>query len=352
MSTHRSWTRQSFLIEASRALGSSAIALTVGQAIGVTEMALAQSVARWRKITIWNEGPPARQNSSIIYDSAQERLIIFGGRGEGGIFDDTWAFSLRDERWTSLTVGSAPPPRFTPTAIYDPQKNRMVIYSGQGPAGFFNDTWALDLNSNQWTELKNVSARPEERYGTILVYDSKRHGAVTFAGFTSEAGRFDDTWNFSLTSDSWEDLEPKGLRPGRRCLHMGAYDSNRDRLVIYRGQRLGPLGDIWAFDLETRSWRELTPAVSPSPRMFGSMVYDANEKRMIVFGGMGAEFYGDLWAFDSQGERWAELVVSGDERPAKRHSHSTVWVSSRGMLVFGGSSDAGSMNDLWELSLG
>lgn len=351
MNIHSSWTRRSFLIEASRALGLGVLSLTLGQALGVTEIALAQSAARWRKITALIDRPPARQNHSMIYDSAQERLIIFGGRGGGGIFNDTWAFSLRDGTWTNLTVGSAPPPRFTPTAVYDPLKNRMVIYSGQGSTGFFNDAWALDLNSNQWTELKNASARPEERYGTILAYDSERHGAVTFAGFTSEAGRFDDTWNFLLTNDSWEDLGPNGPRPGRRCLHMGAYDSDRDRLVIYGGQRLSPLGDTWAFDLETRSWRELTPAVSPAPRMFGSMIYDSQEKRMIVFGGLGTEVYGDVWAFDSQRERWAELIVSEDERPARRHSHSAVWVSDRGMLVFGGSSDAGLMNDLWELSL-
>lgn len=340
-------TRRKFLSAAARTISLGALALLLRPEEHLLN-AQPTGIASWRKITPVNDSPPARSNHLMIYDAAQDRLILFGGRGPSGVLNDVWAFSFKDGTWANLTpTGETPAPRFTPTAVYDPQKNRMVTYSGMG-AGFFNDTWAFDLASNRWEELKG-DPRPAPRYGTILAYDSKRHGALTFAGFTSEGGRFDDTWHFSLESDHWQDLGPIGPRPGRRCLHMGAYDLGKDRLVIYGGQRSGPLDDLWAFDVETRTWRELMAETKPEARMFASMVYDTEEKRLLVFGGRGATIFGDLWAFDTQQEHWTSLTPSG-EGASNRHSHSAVWVPGGGMYVFGGSSDSAVMSDLWVLA--
>lgn len=349
MHTHtQQLTRRKFLSTTSRTVALGTLALVAGCRYGSDAQT---SAVIARKIVAQNDSPPVRANHSLIYDAKQDRLIVFGGSGNGGVLNDVWAFSLTDRTWAELTPreGSAPAPRLTPTAVYDAKKHRMVIYSGQG-AGFFNDTWAFDLAVNQWAELKGAEKRPAPRYGTILAYDTKRHAAVTFAGFTSEGGRFDDTWSFSLDSDSWQDLGPDGPRPRKRCLHMGAYDSNGDRLFIYGGQSGGDLGDLWAFDLNAKAWREIVSMTKPGARRFASMVYDSSQKRLLVFGGRGSEVFGDLWAFDTQQERWVELVIEG-EQPAARDSHSAVWVPGQGMYIFGGSA-GGLTNDLWEVRFG
>lgn len=342
-------TRRTFLSAVSRTLGFGALTMLIGYKLQREDFVNAQTgTVTAKKIVPQNVSPPVRTNHSMVYDAQQDRLIVFGGLGNSGFLNDIWAFSLKDRTWANLTPkdSSVPAPRWTPTAIYDAKKNRMVIYSGQG-AGFFNDTWGFDLEKNMWTELK-TEKKPAPRYGTVLAYDSKRHSAVTFAGFTSEGGRFDDTWSFPLESDSWQDLGPEGTRPRRRCLHMGAYDSDRDALFIYAGQSGGDLDDLWSFDLNTKTWRELTPSAKPAARRFASMIYDPTQKRLLVFGGRGSESFGDLWAFNTEQERWVELAIGGEKLPA-RHSHSTVWVQGRGMYLFGGSA-GGLMNDLWEVS--
>lgn len=346
-------SRRRFLVRTSCALGAGMLASWTGpSAPSVTARAQSSRAATWTRIQETTEAPAARANHALVHDAKRDRLIVFGGRGSQGFLNDVWALSLANHAWQDLTPtgGATPAPRRTPALVYDPLNDRLVTYSGQG-SGLFNDTWAFDLNRNQWTELATSQERPAQRYGTFFAYDSTRHAALTFAGFTSEAGRFDDTWRFSLDTDQWEELEPADERPGRRCLHMGSYDADRDRLMIYGGQRGGPLGDLWALDLATKQWRELISEVRPAPRMFGSMVYDQDLQQHTVFGGTGAEVYGDLWTFDPERESWKELSSTGDG-PSSRHSHAAVWVPDQGMLLFGGRDEAGLQNDLWQLSRG
>ncbi len=316
-------------------------------------MAKAQPAPKytWSQITpATGSAPPPRTNHALIFAPDSNTLILFGGRGNNGTLNDIWSLSLDERIWRDLTPasGRAPAPRLTPTAIYDPEKNRLVTYSGQG-AGFFNDTWAFDLAANTWQEITQASPRPLERYGTVLAYDSKRHGALTFAGFTSEEGRFDDTWNLALGEEAWQDVSPAGARPGKRCLHSGTYDAERDRFIIYAGQRNGPLDDLWAFDVATKTWNELTPEKRPAARMFTSIVYSPDQQNLVVFGGRGTQKFNDLWIFEPDSQNFEAQNPSG-ELPAAREGHAAVWIPKVGMLIFGGSSDSDLQNDLWLLS--
>src|SRR5262245_23848916 len=99
---------------------------------------------QWRNLTpTTGQQPEARRNGAAIYDPLGKRVIIFGGSGESGLLNDTWAFNLESRTWAKLqTTGTLPPVRFAFDAVYDPAGHQLVIYSGQG-AGFFNDTWTL-----------------------------------------------------------------------------------------------------------------------------------------------------------------------------------------------------------------
>ena len=179
----------------------------------------------WERIEAMNEGPSPRSNHAMIFDPEGIRLLVFGGRERRDFLNDVWAFSLETMTWTELAPSNdGPAPRRTPPSIYDPERLQLVTYSGQG-AGFFNDVWGLDLESLDWTEFQDAP-RPLPRYGTVFEYDPARQSAFTFAGFTSERGRFNDTWRFSMETNEWEELNLTGPRPGLRCLHMGTFDTD------------------------------------------------------------------------------------------------------------------------------
>lgn len=305
---------------------------------------------QWRNLTPSSgPQPEARRNGAAIYDPVGKRVIVFGGTSNNSLFNDTWAFDLEARTWTKLqTSGALPPARLAFDAVYDAVGHQLVIYSGQG-AGFFNDTWTLDLNTLEWRDVSPASdgARPKKRYGSAGIFDPVSRSLVSFAGFTSESGRFNDTQSFGLASKSWQDWSPSGTRPVVRCLLTAAYDRANRRMIVYGGQRSGALDDIWSFDLATRTWTELTPAQRPAGRWFASSFVD-REGRFVIFGGFTSSGNtNELWSFDLAARQWTQLQVTGG--PAARNGAMAAYIESEDRwLLFGGTGN-GLFNDIWEL---
>lgn len=317
--------------------------------LAITAPAQPPSTWQWRSLApATSEKPDARRNGVAVHDPVGNRLIVFGGSGNSGFLNDTWAFSLETRVWTKLqTTGTAPSPRHAFDGIYDPVGQQLVIYSGQGN-GLLNDTWALNLNTLQWRDVSPAldSARPKKRYGSAGVFDPVTRSLVSFAGFTSEAGRFNDTQSFGLGNTTWQDWSPGGTRPKVRCLLTGAFDRANRRMIVYAGQNNGWLDDLWSFDLATRTWTELTPAQRPAGRWFASLAVD-KDSRVLMFGGTGAAVYGDLWSFDQTTRQWTQLQLTGG--PSARYGALSAYIESEDRWILFGGAGGELFNDIWEL---
>ncbi len=307
---------------------------------------------QWRNLTPTSgTQPEARRNGGGVYDPVGKRVIIFGGGGNSGDLNDTWAFDVATRTWTKLTtVGTPPSARHGFDAVYDSVGHQLVIYNGQG-AGLLNDSWTLNLNTLQWRDVSpaNDAARPKRRYGSAGVFDPLSRSLVSFAGFTSEAGRFQDTQSLGLANNVWSDWTPGGTKPQVRCLLTGAYDKANRRMLIYGGQRSGPLGDLWSFDLATRAWENLSNATTPSARYFTTSFVDGTGN-FIFFGGQTSNGNSDeLWAFSQSARTWNRLNLSGGPS-ARNGSVSAYDEAGNRWFVFGGTGSNGNANDVWELS--
>ncbi|MBI2846230.1 MAG: hypothetical protein HYX86_06775, partial [Chloroflexi bacterium] len=242
--------------------------------------------------------------------------------------------------------------RFGMAAAYDPQSHRVFIFGGQaGSNTFFNDVWAFDLATETWSLLVTSGGPPPARYGTSAIVDQIRNRLIISHGFTT-SGRFDDTWALDLATLTWTDISPAGTRPLKRCLHEAVYDFLGGRMLLFGGCSSGfgpcPQGDLWAFDLATHTWTELTPAEGPSAVSNPALVFDTQRNEAILFGGNSSDGpTAHLWALDAATATWSPLDFSG---PAPRRSHDAA-LDARGQLwVFGGIGEESS-NELWRLVL-
>jgi hypothetical protein len=294
--------------------------------------------------------PPARFDHTITLDPASGKLVLFGGRNGSQTLGDTWVFDLGERVWHEAPGSGGPAPRFGHAAAYDPSGRRVLLFAGQGTEGFFNDVWAFDGVNETWRKLETQGPLPVKRYGTAAAVDTKRNRLLITHGFA--AGRFDDTWALDLATNTWSQLAITGGKPLKRCLHEAVYDMGTDRLILFGGCSSGagpcPQGDLWTLDGETHAWTEIRPAgAKPAARQNPGLVSDG-EGRVYLFGGetdQGAS--ADVWVLDVGAKQWTELS-SPTAAPTPRWSHDAVWDAGAGrLLVVGGVSDDGALNDMW-----
>jgi hypothetical protein len=129
----------------------------------------------------------------MIFDSTRKCLVLFGG-GEG-YHRDTWEWS--DARWTKRQdIG--------PQAIVTPKMSwtgkRTVLLGGrQGEMTKVGQTWEWD--GRPWTQRQDMG--PTTRRLRALAYDSRRDRVVLFGGITDKPTVGDQTKIVHL-GDTWE----------------------------------------------------------------------------------------------------------------------------------------------------
>ena len=310
----------------------------------------------WTPLTPARGAPRGRYYHNAIFDPGSDRMIVAAGY-EGSYDNDAWALSMSGlPAWTEMTSpGETSANRAFHTAILNPVSNRMVAFAGYADYQLpMEDVVELSLvGAPIWTGPGWPVVRPSRRYGHSAIYDPPRNRMLVFGGF-DDVGARNDVWAFSLSgTPSWSLLAPTGTAPSVRFFHSAIYDPLRDRMIVFGGSTpyYGANLDVWVLSLAgTPSWTELMPTGAlPTHRYGHSAIYDPVRDRMVVFGGVG---FRDVWAMSlGDAPEWSELTPAGPA-PLGRTFHSSIYDPGRDrMVVFGGYDGAGARNDAWALSL-
>jgi hypothetical protein len=279
---------------------------------------------------------------SAIYDPARQRMVVFAGYDDATSTptNGAWQFTLdRDPRWDPLSpAGILPAKRFGHSAVYHPVGDRMLVFGGD-TSNVSADVWALSLANSTWSSLQPSGTSPLARRYHTAIYDPLRDRMLVFGGDHGLGTWLNDVWSLWLTpTPRWEPLTPSGTSPLSRYGHSAIYDPARDRMVVFGGS--GPLNDVWALSLGDTAWTLLPPSGNPPlPRLGHSAVYDPSADRMIVFGGTdGDQPLDEVWQLSLTDPlpTWSPFISATDS-PSPRGYHSAVYDSVyRRMVVFGG----------------
>ena len=347
-------------------------------------------------------GPPApRRFHSSVYDPASNRLIIFGGclvstcqnvtQSTNEVWVLTDANGIGTPTWIQLApTGSPPVARFLHAAVYDSANNRMIVWSGDSTLVSLpdlTDVWVL-TNANglggtpAWVPLSPTGGPPPGgtfpgRENTSAVYDAVTNRMIVFGGASCDpCGGHDDVWVLTNANGlggapAWLELAPSGGPPSARYANSATFDSAGNRLMISAGLETGGIAsDSWVLENATglaRStglpatpvWRQLPDG--PEARYFHAAAYDPLSNRMVVFGGLGnSGFWNDVWVLDhangagSGPITWSPVTPMGtppDARVVFYHYQLYDPVSRR-LIVFGGDLDTSedALTDSWILT--
>lgn len=328
-------------------------------------------VPAWTQLVPDYPRPPIRGGAGDGYDASRHRLVLFGGADQNGYFrNDTWALDLSlAPAWSPVaTQGGPPPARYWHAAAWDDTHDRLVVFGGyygdtSHPLG---DLWSLtfDGGTPTWEAISPTGARPIDRMLSQLLYDPVRDRFLLFFGFDG-AQVLSDVWELRLTpAPAWRQLAPSGSPPGARAAEMCAYDPVRDRVLLFGGSSTtSRFGDLWSLDLASGdgSWQSISTASAPSARGLGLLRYDSGHDRLLLFGGYGVEssgpgyvyinYLGDTWALDlSSSPAWRELAPEGPFPSGRDRSNGAYDpVYDRFVLTCGGIMGS---NDTWALEFG
>ncbi len=322
---------------------------------GDTDITLA-----WEQLLPDGPGPAARKDHSLVLADGGA-LLLFGGRNSTGDLADLWSYDVAQGTWAARSP-DGPSVRHGHNAVWDAVNGRMLVFGGQQGSSFFNDMWQYTPDDDRWAELAPEGPLPAPRYGAGGTFSALESGDTSEEflpgrflvthGFTS-GGRFDDTWAFDVTTDTWSDTSPPDERPVERCLMRATWDTLRNRLVIFGGQTTGSpfLDDLWTLS-GSRGWTIVARQPNPSARTFYSLVTDPERNYIVLFGGSTPDgATNDVWTFRIQDEFWRQEQPAG-EQPSPRFGHDAVWLpDSSSMLVFGGEANGENLSELWRLSV-
>lgn len=238
-------------------------------AIGLT-LLWTCAAARAQTLTAVGLDLPARRSSAAVYDEERERVVLFGGEREFIRGDDTWEWDAN--KWIERHPVASPPARSGHAMVWHASRGVVLMFGGVGRDGTaLYDTW--EWNGHAW-RMRAPGAWPTGRRGHAMAYDAQRDVTVMFgAGAVNR-----EVWEWN--GDDWR-RAPSG--PPSRFDHAMSYDRSRGRLVVFGG-RSNPgsadLEDTWEHD--GQQWVERRPSTIP-PAGPASAVYDATRRRVVLF---------------------------------------------------------------------
>lgn len=309
------------------------------------------------------QSPYEGWGATLTYDPANERALLFGGAycdyGECYYGDHTWSLDLRkdNEKWEKIHPTQSPPYREYHSAVYDSQRERVVIFGGEqgwGSQYYLRDTWAFDLNQNEWQELTPAGPTRPKLSRHVAVYDSIRDRMIVFSGARDnfgnpimESNQKIHVLNFENSSEgTWETLYPQGPYPSTREGAVAVFDPENNRMILFGGSNNNQeLNDLWALDFsssEAGTWMNLNPSGNkPDPRWNAAGTYNPINKLFIVSGGIdlsrGVSF-DDLWiiSLSSANPHWIQLNPAGITPEGRGHHQIIIDEANARMVIYGG----------------
>jgi hypothetical protein len=356
--------------------------------------------------------PATRSDTAGALNADATEMVIFGGDSAKPMCPnipprihegDTWILDIKCGAWEQLAPAVSPPARARHVMVQDHERGRALLFGGRwrdnnvssGAYTLYNDLWAFDFATREWTEIATTGTGPTPRAntGAALVGNEM----IVFGGNTSTSGiNFipnNDTYALNLDTNEWRQLNTAAAPPAR-LFHTMTSDSEGGRVFIGTGGDenafVGPfLTDYWVLDVANETWAEIPSAPTFAPaelqRIKAGLMYRPETEHgpagLVAFGGhdnltpffdvrndvrfldltgltlppAGPYPFGDMRIGDVYETQLTDpcslpvdYVVTDMEAPERRDGFAMGVAHGGGaFVVFGGNADCDRLSDSW-----
>ena len=362
------------------------------------------AIGEWTIMPGGDEGPGNRAWNRMAIDVEGRRLFVYGGYNTvQNYYLDLWEYNLTTSQWTNISVDSetgieamgyhddklygitsmnsyTPPdlvvidlgtrtvqvsepgggefdPRNPAEYAFDHVHARFYMVGGSTGytmnQEFFNDTWVLHCQNATWERMAD---NPHTgRYGHGLAYSPTTDGLYLYGGVDYfdrwPMPVLDDLWYYSVTDDTWTELESHAL-PGELEEFQLEFDPVNDGLYLYNSHpnAWNPETRVfWTRDMGTGSWSRYEPQFWAPSTLFSTTW--AVDGKLLVFGGINrslsySTLFEDMLEYDFETDTWRVLDL--DPMPPPRWKQmSCVDRENRRLFIYGGMDNDQEFYDLW-----
>lgn len=329
------------------------------------------------------DAPVTRSEVGMVHDAARDRLIIYGGNTAASercgvppseIVAEMWAFHFDCGSWEQLTPAGGPGALARHAVVADTANERMLVFGGRASSSSYsNALWAFDLTTDTWSELATSGTAPPPVAEATANLDVERNRLLVFGGDPGGFTGSDGLYALDLEAMAWSRIDAADA-PSPRLYHASAIVG--DELLIFGGAAgFNPpyLNDVHAFDLTSETWRAVTTTgTGPNPRFGAELVPDEDSGRVLVMFGHDDTNLGnrnDMYALDLATSTWsnlhegdtfnnpptgmcefpADFTTLEEGSPERRYSIGLAVSADGQAFIFGGKADCGYLNDVWRI---
>ena len=288
---------------------------------------------------------PAAKFGATLATGPGGKVYLFGGSTDQGPTDEFHYYTWTPAAQLSVVTGlaSRPAPRDYHSAVHVRFSDSLLIYGGEDGSRILGDLWEFTWPQNgnpTFTPLTGLS--PIGRYAHSAVWTGPRDGStegamLVFGGVTAN-GKVNEILEWDIATTAWSSVTVSGPAPIPRNTHAAVFAENlgsKGLMLVFGGwDGSGPIADLWAYDLDARTWSQ---RAARSFKNSASAVWNPTKDAMLVFGGSGnGGFSNELleWRNDTDEFMPVTAVTSA---PAPREKHCAAWVDGEeAMVIFGG----------------
>lgn len=182
--------------------------------------------------------------------------------------------------------------------------DQLFVFGGKNATAtaYYNDLCYFDIALNQWRNPPSHGSIPAPRAFADMAVSYSHENLFLYGGFDGKQ-QFGGMYMYDIASCRWDKIVARGEKPATRMNSSLTFVSPHHLLIFGGRQKSVRQNDLYLFDIETSTWKQLASSHPPIGRTAHTAVHYLSQTKhpsIIIFGGYAGshQWLNDLYALE------------------------------------------------------